>query len=251
MKQMIFILTFFLISACASVQVPTAYTRYDIQTKYFTLTSFQKITSEKSVYKIYIEGDGYAFNAHGLPTSDPTPKGVLMREIAFSDPSANVIYLARPCQYQKSKMCEQKYWTTARFSPEVIESSYEAIKSIAGNNDVILIGFSGGALVASLVAVTKKDLNVKKLITIAGNLDHRSWTNYHHLPSLKDSMNLQNYYSQFIKIPQMHYVGQKDEVVPYELTEKFLQNDRLIYKLKNATHNKNWQDIYPKIWNEK
>lgn len=51
--------------------------------------------------------------------------------------------------------------TTARFALEVINAEYEAIKNIADNNPVILIGFSGGAQVAGLVATAKPGLNVK------------------------------------------------------------------------------------------
>ena len=93
----------------------------------------------------------YAFNARGKATQDPTPHGTLVRELAFGDNSPNVIYLARPCQYVKSPICSKRHWTTARFSPEVINAEYEAIKNIASNNPVILIGFSGGAQVAGLV----------------------------------------------------------------------------------------------------
>ncbi|MDD7312777.1 MAG: alpha/beta hydrolase, partial [bacterium] len=63
------------------------------------MASWQKITHPTAPYKIYIEGDGHAFNAHGQPTGNPTPKGTLVRELAFGDNHENVIYLARPCQY--------------------------------------------------------------------------------------------------------------------------------------------------------
>ncbi|MBR2299926.1 MAG: hypothetical protein IJ870_05075 [Alphaproteobacteria bacterium] len=79
---------------------------------FFKIASWQKITDKNAPYKIYIEGDGFAFNAHGSPTTNPTPKNTFLRQIAFNDPSKNVVYLARPCQYV---------------------------------NDVIWVGFSGGA----------------------------------------------------------------------------------------------------------
>ena len=211
MKQVILTILgiLILISGCTSIEVPNEYSYKIIQTRYFDIASWQKITSQNSFYKIYIEGDGHAFNAHGLPTSDPTPKGTLVRQLAFGDKNANVIYLARPCQYSKNSLCDQRYWTTARFSKEVIESEYESIKSLVGGNDVILIGFSGGGLVASLIAATKNDIKVKKVVTIAGNLDHRAWAKHHHLLMLTDSMNLKDFKAQFAKIPQLHYVGEK------------------------------------------
>ena len=237
------------LSSCATVQVPPQFTYHKIHTRNFTLASWQKITDPNGVYKIYIEGDGYAFNAHGQPTQDPTPKGTLVRKLAFGDNSPNVIYLARPCQYIKSPICSQRHWTTARFAPEVIIAEYEAIKQIAGTRPVILVGFSGGAQVAGLVASAKSGLNIRKIITIAGNLDHLAWTQYHNLPPLNESMNLADYHYQFAQIPQIHYVGTEDKVIPPVLVKQFVGDEDLIIKVKNASHNSGWEEIYPKIWN--
>ena len=121
----------FLLSGCSSIAVPPSYVYKEIPTRDFTLASWQKITDPFGTYKIYIEGDGYAFNAHGRATQDPTPKGILMRELAFGDDSPNVVYLARPCQYVKSPICSKRHWTTARFAPEVINAEYEAIKNLS------------------------------------------------------------------------------------------------------------------------
>ena len=152
----------FLLSGCQSISVPPSYEYKEIAMRNFTIASWQKITEPNGVYKIYIEGDGYAFNVHGRPTQDPTPKGVLVRELAFGDNSPNVIYLARPCQYVKSPICSQRHWTTARFAHEVVNAEYEAVKQIAWSHPVILIGFSGGAQIAGLVASAKNGLNIKK-----------------------------------------------------------------------------------------
>ena len=130
-----------LLTNCSSITVPSDFVYKEVETRNFTIATWQKITNPQGVYKIYIEGDGYAFNAHGKATQDPTPKGVLVRELAFGDNSPNVIYLSRPCQYVKSPICSKRHWTTARFAPEVINAEYEAIKQIAGANQVILVGF--------------------------------------------------------------------------------------------------------------
>lgn len=156
------VVAIFLLSGCQSISVPPSYEYKEIATRDFTIASWQKITEPKRGYKIYIEGDGYAFNVHGRPTQDPTPKGTLVRELAFGDNSPNVIYLARPCQYVKSPICSQRHWTTARFAHEVVNAEYEAIKQIAGEHPLILIGFSGGAQIAGLVASAKNGLNIKK-----------------------------------------------------------------------------------------
>lgn len=244
----ILLITLLLVS-CTNLNIPPEFSYKIIQTHYFDIASWQKITNPRGVYKIYIEGDGYAFNAHGQPTQDPTPKGTLVRELAFGDKSPNVIYLARPCQYIKSKICAQRHWTNARFSPEIINAEYDAIKKIAENNPVILIGFSGGAQIAGLVATAKTGLNVKKIITIAGNLDHLAWTQHHCLPSLNESINLSDYRSRFLSIPQIHYVGSEDKVIPPNLVQQFVRKQAQVITVDDATHNQGWHKIYSEIWN--
>lgn len=241
----------FFVAGCTAIKAPTDFVYKEIPTRDFTLASWQKITEPFGTYKIYIEGDGYAFNAHGRATQDPTPKGILVRELAFGDNSPNVVYLARPCQYVKSPICSKRHWTTARFAPEVINAEYEAIKNIAGDNPVILIGFSGGAQVAGLIASAKPGLNVKKIITIAGNLDHLVWTQYHNLPPLNESMNLESYRKQFARIPQIHYVGSDDKVMPPALVRDFVGKNTRVFEVRGATHNSGWEEIYSQIWNEK
>lgn len=234
----------FLLSACATTyDVPSGFVYKEIMTDTFKLASWQKINDTSQEYKIYIEGDGYAFNSKGRPSKNPTPKNPLVRNMAFSDTSANVIYLARPCQYVNDNMCAKRHWTSARFAPEVINSTHQAIKKIVKNNDITLIGFSGGAQVAGLVASAKTGLKVKKIITVAGNLDHNSWTEFHHLEPLNESMSLSDYKENFMKIPQHHYVGGKDKVIPYHITEQFIQNNKLITVVPDATHNKGWDNI--------
>ena len=225
-----------LLTNCSSITVPSDYVYKEVETRNFTIVTWQKITNPQGVYKIYIEGDGYAFNSHGKATQDPTPRGTLVRELALGDNSPNVVYIARPCQYIKSPICSKRHWTTARFAPEIINAEYETIRQIAGNNPVVLVGFSGGAQVAGLVATAKRGLNVKKIITIAGNLDHLAWTQYR---------------TQFAKLPQIHYVGSNDEVIPLVLVRKFVGNDDLIVEVNGATHNEGWESIYNQVWSEK
>ena len=99
----------FFVAGCTAIKAPTDFVYKEIPTRGFMLASWQKITEPFGTYKIYIEGDGYAFNAHGRATQDPTPRGTLVRELAFGDNNPNVIYLARPCQYVKSPICSTRH----------------------------------------------------------------------------------------------------------------------------------------------
>lgn len=245
MKKLLLFL--FLLCGCQSITVPPEYVYKEIQTENFRLASWQKISSSSGIYKFYIEGDGTAFDAYGRPTSDPTPRGTLVRELAFGDTHGNVIYLARPCQYLMRGICTQRHWTTARFAPEIINSEYEAVKKIAGNNPVVLVGFSGGAQVAGLLAATKPDLNVRKIITVAGNLNHLTWTQHHKVPPLTESLNLENYRAEFLKIPQIHYAGSEDDIIPPQLIKDFAGQNAQVVTVDGATHNSGWEKVFNEI----
>jgi len=210
----------------------------EIKTNYFTIATWQKITNTKGDLRIYIEGDGYSFNSKGYPTTNPTPRNKLVRDLAFNDPNDNVIYLARPCQFVKDSICKEKYWTTARFSQEVIDSIREVIvNSKNKQQDIILIGYSGGAQIAGLLS---EQIKIKKIITIAGVLDNRAWTDYHRVKPLTESLNFT--YNNSLNFQQIHFVGEKDEVVPLKLTKQIIGNKNIII-VPNATHGKGWKKV--------
>ena len=235
------------LTACTSVEVPTQFEYQEIQTSTFKIATWQKITNPSAPFKIYIEGDGYAFRANGRLSSNPTPHGTLVRELAFADSHDNVVYMARPCQFVKDEKCAPKYWSTARFSPQTIQAQYEATRQIADRQPVTLVGFSGGAQIAGLVALKYHDLNVKKLVTIAGNLDVKAWTDYHHLPPLTESDDLQNYQAQYAQFKQKHYVGTDDDNIVPQITENFVADKATIVYVQGASHNSGWQKAYMQI----
>ena len=232
----------FLLCGCASFKMPTTFSYKQINTNGFNISAWVKTDNSFAPYHVYIEGDGSAFNAHGQPTNDPTPRSYFMRRLASEDAGANVIYLARPCQFTKGIKCTEKYWTTARFAPDVIKAEYHTIKALTNNNQLILIGYSGGAQVAGLLATTT-DLNVTKVVTIAGNLNHKAWTSYHHLPELTESLDLADYKDKFSSIPQIHYIGEKDKVIPPILIEDFISDKSTLHIIPNATHDKGLDNL--------
>lgn len=227
-----FLLILLLLCGCRGVVVPDAFSYKEIETDSYKLASWQKITDKKAPIRIYIEGDGYAFNHLGYPTTNPTPRGAFLRKIAFNDPNANIVYLARPCQFVEDARCSQKDWTTGRFSQDIVNSTTQAIKKITGKQQIILIGYSGGALLSGLVIEQNPKLPVKKWITIAGVLNHTKWTEDLNLPPLKDSIDLE----KLPTVPQIHLIGDKDKTVSYKLTESLVDKENLII-IPNAKHN--------------
>ncbi len=222
------------------------FTKKMVQGGQFWLTSFQKITSPKLPYVIYLEGDGEAFKNRYTISDDPTPRKVMTLELAAMDNRRNVVYLARPCQYtpmEVNNACNQTYWTDKRMSEDTVHSINEAIKKIAGKEPVDLIGFSGGGGIAVLVAA--RNPQIRSITTVAGNLDHSAFNKFHRARPMVGSLNPIDYAKKVANIPQLHLSGGQDKIVPAFIADDFIKasgNSHCIQReiLTNATHIKNW-----------
>jgi predicted esterase len=203
--------------------------RLTIPTDHFVLAAFvprEQRNSNGDTLTIYIEGDGFAFRARQV-SEDPTPLNPLALELAFKHSSSNgaVAYLGRPCQYITGSdfaRCDDKYWSSHRFAPEVVSSTNRAIdqlKQRAKAQHLILVGYSGGGAIAALVAANRTD--IRKLVTIAGTLDHRTWTALHKVASMDSSLNPADAWQKLQQIPQIHFVGGKDRIMPTAIAESF------------------------------
>ncbi len=222
----------FLLSGCVSSWVaPSDFTYTVVHSGAYNLVTYQRISDTTSPIHIYIEGDGAAFDAGGRPTHNPTPHGTFLRDLAAHDTSPNVVYLARPCQYVTSDSCSQTDWTDGRFSQTIIESMAHAIEQIAHKQPVILIGYSGGAMVSGLIIEQYPSIPVQKWVTIAGVLNHVDWTGYFGDAPLTQSMNL----NKLPRISQLHYIAREDRVVPNELSRKWVAPENLKI-IDDATH---------------
>jgi Serine hydrolase (FSH1). len=230
-----YFLPFFLVlffTACATFKAPQEFSYTPVKQNTYTLATWQKITDEKEPIYIFMEGDGNAFNYRGLPTKDPTPKSTFLRNLAFKNTNKNIVYLARPCQYIKAQNCKEEDWTGGRFSPKIVSDTARTIKQIAQDKEIILIGYSGGALLSGLIIKNYPELKIKKWITVAGVLNHKEWTEFFGDKPLTKSLNLKT----LPNVPQVHYAGAKDKIVPLELSKKWTKEKNLIIVPK-AKHN--------------
>lgn len=226
-----------------------------ISTKYFTILTYNKLKQNSKIANIYIEGDGNAFDSNGLVTLNPTPKNPLALKLAIQDSSDNLIYLGRPCQFTKNdKLCQNnQYWSNLRFAPEVIFAMNESIDKIKQQNKLEkfnLIGFSGGGGLAILIAARRNDIS--SIRTVAGNLDIKTHSSIHHVPDLIGSLNPIDFAGSTSHIPQIHFVGENDNIVPKIISVNFINkvaNNSCVQIniVKNATHNKIWVDIWSKL----
>jgi hypothetical protein len=175
---------------------------------------------------VYIEGDGLAWVDRHTPSFAPTPVDPLGFRLAVADATAGSVYLARPCQYTRGssfKGCHPKYWGSHRFAPEVIAAMNAAVEQLRGRygaSELVLVGYSGGAAVAALLAARRRD--VVALVTVAGTLDIELWTQQLRVSPLHGSLNPKDVSSQLTSVPQWHFVGQRDEVVPGGVLVSFL-----------------------------
>lgn len=231
MLRMVILLILLLFGCAPNWHMYDDFVYVPINTGEFDIATWQKITDTESEIHIYIEGDGHAFNGRGIPTNNPTPHSAFMRKLAVSDEWPNVVYMARPCQFIMSRTCTVTDWTTGRFSKKIIDSMSDAVRKIAGQNPIVLIGYSGGAMISGLMIQNNNDLNVQKWITIAGVLNHADWTQYFGDAKLEQSMNLY----QLPEISQLHYIAENDAVVPYSLSYKWTNGQNMIV-VPNASH---------------
>lgn len=199
--------------------------RQTIGTRDFVLTSYSRITRSDKPIDVYIEGDGLAWISQFQPSLDPTPRKGEGLALAAVDPAPNVVYLARPCQFTpmaQNSRCEIPYWTSKRFSAEVVRSVGEALDDVATRapgQGLNLVGYSGGAAIAVLVAARRTD--VASIRTVAGNLDVEYVNRLHDVSPMPESLNPIDFAASVAAIPQVHFSSTGDEIVPPAVAKRF------------------------------
>lgn len=194
----------------------------------FRLAAFvRKPSIPSDTLAIYIEGDGAAWPTPYHPPRDPTPARPVSLALAAADPSAAVVYLGRPCQYLSAEAlqgCDSAYWTERRFAPEVVAAYDEAIsrqKSAQGARRLRLFGYSGGGVLATLVAARRDDVDV--LITVAAPLAIAEWVTWHKISLLKGSLDPAELSENVRLPPGVHFVGGDDRTVPAAIVGSFIR----------------------------
>lgn len=227
----------------------------------FALTAYERVRRMGGDADVYIEGDGQAWLSPRVPSLDPTPANPVALHLATRDDGPNVIYLARPCQYSRmldnpKATCDMAWWTSKRLSAEVLDSLNAALGDIKTRYRIgkfNLIGYSGGGGAAVLLAAKRDD--IASIRTVAGNLDHDTFTAYHNISPMSGSINPLKAADKITSIPQLHFIGEWDEVVPQSIVRNFLQaagdGGCVHYEIvKEATHDKGWVNRWPDLLKE-
>jgi len=250
-----------LLSACSSFsqetrsQIATTIaanaklTPFILSTRYFKIAGFQKTPKPGQPVTLYIEGDGFAWIDRYTISDNPTPTDPIALRLAAVDNNPNIIYLARPCQYvtlEAETNCSKTFWTNRRYADAIISSYIEAINQLQKlykTNGFHLVGYSGGGTIAALLAARRTD--ILSLRTIAGNLDHVALGKAKNVSPLTGSLNAQNIASKLSALPQVHYSGTNDTVIPEWVSIDFVAAVAnpacaAYRRIKNAGHISGW-----------
>ena len=223
--------------------------RFSIQARY-------KLKNPAAPVTVYIEGDGHVWT-RVAPSADPTPVNPVALRLAALDASENILYLARPCHYSLSN-CTVQDWTSARMSGEVVEAYLDILRRFQEEQGVSryrLVGFSGGGGVAVLLAAhLHRDGLVDDLRTVAGNLDHQLWTRRLGLLPLSDSLNPRDNSAELVDLPQLHFVGAKDQIIDSSIYDNYAAaastNRCLKRVLVPVAHATGWARYWPDLSRE-
>lgn len=226
-----------------------------LQTNKFLLHGYEKKqTTKNEIITIYIEGDGYAWVNRNTISVNPTPKNPLALQLAIQSVTP-AVYLARPCQFvdlEKEPNCNKKIWTHHRFSEEVITSMNQAINQIKDKyqaKHLMLVGYSGGGSIALLATLHRND--VRRVVTVAGNLDTRFWQEKHHLTPMVGSINPADFSQELSVIEQIHFVGGMDKNTGLEQAKSYLSKFPDKQKLKIVLMNEyDHECCWVENWNE-
>ena len=120
-----------------------------------------------------------------------------------------------------------------------------------GFKRAVLIGYSGGGVLAILVA--PHVASVVAVVTIAGNLDTDAWTHWHGYLPLEGSLNPATEAALQNPMLQLHLSGARDINVPAALNERFMERvpreDQWIYADYGhvCCWVENWPDILSRL----
>ncbi len=224
-----------------------------VRTRRFILVAHFRLSGPERPLTVYIEGDGLAWLSRGRLSADPTPTDPVALRLAALDAGPNVVHLARPCQYVADTACHARYWSSHRFSENVISAIDQAIEHFRkriGAIEVHLVGYSGGGAVAALVAARRQD--IASLRTVAGNLDPEALNRHFGVSRLTGSLNPADHAIALSQVPQHHFVGRDDQVVPAFVAGGFASKAGdtrciRISVLDGVSHESGWPERWRKL----
>lgn len=222
--------------AANRIAVPANLHKRQIPAGPYSITIFERAYKHGEPATIYIEGDGLNVLTNSSISNDPTPDYPMALHLASRDLGDNVVYVARPCQFSNQPAvkdkgpCTRDAFTTKRFSLEAMEAMNDVLDTLKARNGFTgfhLVGYDGGATVATLLTARRKD--VLSLRTVAGVLDTsriktkpaKGQDPAHAELSGLGSLNPVDFAAGIAHIPQHHFFGAWDKAVTPDMYTPF------------------------------
>ena len=210
-----------------------------------------KNIKEGGVLHVYLDGDGTPWIRNRWIADDPTARNPLILRLMSQDKQPSIL-LGRPCYYGLSQSfgCDNKYWTSHRYSKTVVQSMSHALNSWLEQykfNEIVLIGYSGGGSLAILMADCIE--KIKKVVTVAANLNVKTWSEYHGYATLNNSLDPSDVVRLNASIQQYHFAGKEDEVVPAFIIKQYAddQKNAQYFELAGKDHVCCWESEWKNI----
>ena len=214
----------------------------------FSHVVYEKTSSRAERLFVFLEGDGAPWGTSGMqPALDPTARYAMALRLMMKT-EATSIYVARPCyQDQLSSGCTAERWTFGRYAADIVDSMVAVISSESSKlqaKELVIVGYSGGGVLATLVA--ERMQAVAAVITIGANLDIDAWTKYNGNLPLSLSLNPARS-ERAHPWPEFHFSGANDKVVPDETAARYFQKypQAQHFVIADADHVCCWESDWP------
>src|SRR5688572_24116598 len=198
-------------------------TRSIVQGTTFQHLTYMRAARPVTTLTVYLEGDGLPWIGGRVPATDPTSRDPLALQLMIQS-SEPAMYLGRPCYHDLHDAgCSAQSWTFARYSDGTVASMAKAIEAQARDiqaRDVRLVGYSGGGVLAVLIAERLED--VSAVVTIAANLDVDAWAAHHGYLPLSESVNPARS-TRNHPWKEIHLHGGLDKTVPRSTTRAYFE----------------------------
>ncbi len=203
---------------------------------------------------IYIAGDGVPRRAARHDPPDPTPAEDPVLELMSLDPSPSLL-LGRPCQHITGA-CDPLHFTLGRYGEPVVASMAVALRSFLAEQNTredvqfVLVGFSGGGTLATLLAERLPEATA--LVTLGANLDTAAWTARHGHEPLLYSLNPAERAPLREELRQLHLRASEDREVALDNALAWIdaQPRARLRTFAGFDHACCWSEIWPDVLSE-